>query len=284
MPFAGSIKSAALIAILSFSASVSAAALGEMPAAQQNAMVAKYCAVCHDDAHRNGGISLQHFDAAHADPGVAAMLLSKLTSGLSPQDVEKSRHDPAAAAGILEKMNTGAIQASGSAAPDRPTQEALARSLATEAAGAEKWYLVRTPDQVFSASAVRMAASVKNPGITDMYRLTLTCDSGTHQSEMRLAWASAVPEKGRSFYAAADTSEPVTYTLTETEKMGFGEGTSGPGSIVLVAGSVPLQTLQIGNVFPEETVVFSFTDLPAKARQELDPCFGTDPAARKVTF
>jgi hypothetical protein len=36
-----------------------------MPVAQQNALVQKYCAVCHTDVHRNGGLSLQHFDAAH---------------------------------------------------------------------------------------------------------------------------------------------------------------------------------------------------------------------------
>jgi hypothetical protein len=40
-----------------------AVASGAMPAAQQNALVETYCAVCHTDASRNGGLSLQHFDA-----------------------------------------------------------------------------------------------------------------------------------------------------------------------------------------------------------------------------
>src|SRR5580692_2833321 len=52
-----------------------------MPAAQQNALIQKYCAVCHTDASMNGGISLQHFDAAHADPGEAAMMAGKLKGG-----------------------------------------------------------------------------------------------------------------------------------------------------------------------------------------------------------
>jgi hypothetical protein len=52
-----------------------------MPVSQQNALVQKYCAVCHTDAQRNGGLSLQHFDAAHPDAGVSAMVLGKLKTG-----------------------------------------------------------------------------------------------------------------------------------------------------------------------------------------------------------
>ncbi len=50
----------------------------QMPVTQQNALVQKYCAVCHTDASMNGGLSFEHFDAAHADPGDAAMMVSKL--------------------------------------------------------------------------------------------------------------------------------------------------------------------------------------------------------------
>src|SRR5439155_4905658 len=74
-----------------------------MPAAQQNALVQKYCAVCHDDAHANGGLSLQHFDASNVDPSLAAMMVSKLKSG--------------------------AIGAAGIAPPGRPTEEALLEAL-----------------------------------------------------------------------------------------------------------------------------------------------------------
>src|SRR5580704_7391030 len=69
-----------------------------MPAAQQNELVKKYCAVCHNDTQLNAGLSVEHFDAAHADPSVAAMLLSKLTSGLPLDRVSAANVDPAAAA------------------------------------------------------------------------------------------------------------------------------------------------------------------------------------------
>ena len=49
-----------------------AAAADLMPVAQQNALVQKYCAVCHTDAARNGGLSLEHFDAAQAPPSLMA--------------------------------------------------------------------------------------------------------------------------------------------------------------------------------------------------------------------
>ena len=70
-----------------------------MPAAQQNGLIQKYCAVCHTDAAKNGGLSLQHYDAAAGDPALAAMLLSKLQNG--------------------------AMGAAGAGVPDKPTQAAL---------------------------------------------------------------------------------------------------------------------------------------------------------------
>ena len=52
-----------------------------MPAAEQNGLVKQYCAVCHTDKARNGGLSLQHYDAAKRDPALAAMMFSKLNAG-----------------------------------------------------------------------------------------------------------------------------------------------------------------------------------------------------------
>ncbi len=63
------------------SAAVCLPAWAAMPAAEQNALVKKYCAVCHTDAVRNGGLSLEHYDAAKRDPALAAMMLSKLNGG-----------------------------------------------------------------------------------------------------------------------------------------------------------------------------------------------------------
>ena len=55
-----------------------AAARGQesMPAAQQNAVVQKYCGSCHSDALMFGGMSVEHFDAGHPDPSLAAMLVN----------------------------------------------------------------------------------------------------------------------------------------------------------------------------------------------------------------
>src|ERR1700678_1960852 len=65
-----------------------------MPVPQQNAVLQKYCGGCHSDALMYGGLSVEHFDAAHPDPTVAAMLVSKLTSGLTPKDVAAATHSP----------------------------------------------------------------------------------------------------------------------------------------------------------------------------------------------
>jgi cytochrome c551/c552 len=99
-----------------------------MPAAQQNQMIQKYCAVCHTDASRNGGLSLQHFDAAHVNPADAALVLSKVE-------------------------NT-ALGAAGIPVPDRPTQDALIAALTAESAGANNWIVER------SSSAPLIVASI----------------------------------------------------------------------------------------------------------------------------
>jgi hypothetical protein len=46
----------------------------------KNALVKKDCAVYHTDGPKNGGLSLEHYDAAKRDPGLAAMILSKLNN------------------------------------------------------------------------------------------------------------------------------------------------------------------------------------------------------------
>src|SRR5690349_10972635 len=75
-----------------------AMARGPLPVAQQNAIVQQHCAVCHSDATPNGGLSLQHFDAAQASPALAAMMLSKLTSGVALDTLLAAASNPDAAA------------------------------------------------------------------------------------------------------------------------------------------------------------------------------------------
>src|SRR5215213_8834912 len=71
----------ALVAVIAGQFAISASAAELMPSAQQTSLVQKYCAVCHTDAVKNGGLSLEHYDAAQANAPLAAMLLSKLRSG-----------------------------------------------------------------------------------------------------------------------------------------------------------------------------------------------------------
>src|SRR4051812_30485755 len=106
------LRTATLVPFLAAFAT-SAVAADRMPTAQQNGLVQMYCAVCHTDAARNGGLTLQHFDAAQAPPDLIAMLLSKL--------------------------NSGAMGAAGIPVPDKATEQAFKDALSAESAGAQDW-------------------------------------------------------------------------------------------------------------------------------------------------
>lgn len=103
----GLLLPAAMMTILS-----GAFAAERMPAPQQTALVQKYCAVCHTESAKNGGLSLQHYDAARPDPQRAAMLLSKLRNG--------------------------AMGAAGLAVPDAATREAWVSATVAQGGGGEE--------------------------------------------------------------------------------------------------------------------------------------------------
>jgi len=222
----------------------SLAAVGDtMPVAEQNALVQKYCAVCHNDARMFGGFSLEHFDAAHPDPSMAAMLVSKLKAQ--------------------------AIGAAGLPRPDAATQQAFQSALTEEAAGASEW-TVKEEGPTLRASIVREQPSPTRSGPPDVYRFAITCRADVHEGEIKLGWAPGNPEEGRPMSVAVDGKAALTYKAEGGERQGNGK--SGPGSVILPI-ALPTQTLTVSNVFPGETVVFPFGDLPQAARQELSKCF-----------
>ena len=212
----------------------------------------KYCAVCHTDAARNGGLSLEHYDAAQRNPALAAMILSKL--------------------------NNGAMGAAGNGVPDRAAQQAWLESTKEQAAGARDWFVNRE-DGVISASIVREVPPRK-PDSSDapVYRLTILCNPSTASGEMQLTW-SPQPQTGRTMTVSVDSNPPVEYKLEGKESMGNG-GTvqSGHASVVLSGGkdaklALANQSLTIRELFPCETVEFPLADLDQKARPELRTCF-----------
>jgi hypothetical protein len=257
-----------------------------MPVAQQNALVQKYCAVCHTDAARNGGLSLEHFDAGQAAPSLAAMMVSKLTSGVSLETAQAAASDPSAAALVTEKMKSGAMGAAGKPIPDKATIDALINALASEATGAHEWSVNRIQDPatkapILTASILREQPSASHAGEAAMYRLVLACNVATHEGEMQLAWAP-LPKTG-TLSATVDGGTALTYKVEGVEKMGNGtEVTAGPAAISLYRSGkdfstskmqLPMQTLTISNFSPHETVDFPFGNLTPTVRQSFAACF-----------
>ena len=221
-----------------------------MPAAEQNALVKQYCAVCHTDAAMNGGLSLQHYDAAKRDPTLAATILSKL--------------------------NAGAMGAAGKGVPDKAAQDAWLVSTKEQAAGAEEWFVSRE-DGLVAASIVREVPS-RRPDVKEspIYRVKVACNTASGVGQMELMW-SPQPQTGRTITASVDRNSPVEYLIEGKESMGNG-GTvrTGHASVLLSNGaklSFPNHSLTVRELFPGETVEFPFSALDQKTRTELRSCF-----------
>jgi hypothetical protein len=233
--------------------SITVCAAADITSVQQNELVRKYCAVCHTDAARNGGLSLEHYDAARPDPGLAAMLLGKL--------------------------RTGAMGAAGIGLPGAETRLAWTRAIAAAAAGSDRWHIEQErADAPISASIVREIASPTPDGVPDSYRLAVSCQPATHRGSVELTWSPNVPKAGQIMSAEVDGNRFATYKIEDEETMGNGMGgKSGPGAISLFpagrSAPLPLETLKIRDVFPGQAVVFPFRDLPASARRALSACF-----------
>jgi len=216
-----------------------------MPPPQQNALLQKYCVVCHADTHSNGGLSLEHFDAAQPDPGLAAMIASKIKGG--------------------------AFGAAGLPPPGRATEDALRDALTVESKGAGEWYVSGSHD----ATTASIVATVPAKPDPDLYRLRIACRLDTRAGEIQLEWAPGVPPVPRTISVTVDAGAPVPYTVDGHEKMANGTGGgSGPGAMILSAThELPEQSLTVRDLFDNETVVFGFGSLSPSARRGLSACF-----------
>jgi hypothetical protein len=246
-----------------------------MSVEQQNAIVQKHCAVCHNDAANNGGLTLQHFDATAVAPSLAAMMLSKLTGGLPLDTVTRASSDPTAKTQVSKQLQGGAIMAAGIAPPDDATTFMLATTLASQAKSATVWHMGFATSaggavSVESASLLREVR--RKPDMAESYRLVLTCDTVSREGSMQLAW-SPEPRLG-SFTATVDGTVHGPYRVEGKERMGNGVGTSGGlAAYVIPNVSLPSSALIVRDLFPGETVEFGFGDLSSAARQALAPCF-----------
>jgi hypothetical protein len=221
-----------------------------MPASEQNALVKRYCTVCHTDMAMNGGLSLEHYDAAKRDPTLAVMILSKLRAG--------------------------AIGAAGLGVPDKAAQEAWLNSTKEQAAGSAQWFVDHEGSST-SASIVRQVGPGK-PDLADspVYRLKIVCNPSSGVGAMQLSW-SPRPQTGRSMTASADGKAPVEYSIEGKESMGNGATVqTGRGAVVLSEGvklSFPNRILTVRELFPGESVDFPLSDLDEKTRAALSSCF-----------
>jgi cytochrome c551/c552 len=222
-----------------------------MPPAQQTALVQKYCAVCHTDAAKNGGLSLQHYDASQANPALAAMLLSKLRNG--------------------------AMGAAGVGIPDPATREAWVIATTAQAERARAWTVTRTevPDsnaQILTASIVRDVTPRKEGTDSPVYRLTLECDLASRKGQIQLTWSPA-PQTDRTFSVSADGNSGIPHRLEgKEERMGNGAAISTGLAAAMLHAPLPGKTLTIADLFPGETVVFPLGELDPADRRQLAVC------------
>ncbi|MGE0392222.1 MAG: hypothetical protein AB7I25_00460 [Vicinamibacterales bacterium] len=260
---------------LAASLAVAAAASAEpLPVAQQNAVVEKHCAVCHTDRTPNGGLSLQGFDAASVTPGLAAMMLSKLTSGLPLAAIAKAATDETARGHLTKRIYGGAIMAAGIAPPEPGVSLALTAALAERAAGATSWHLSQvggatTAPRHTTVSIVREVP--READVVESYRLLLTCDGATGRGQMQVAW-SPVATTG-VLATVVDGTPHGRHAVEGREAMGNGSGTGkGLAAVSLPSLALPMRSFLVRDLFPGEQVDFPFADLPPAARRALEPC------------
>jgi hypothetical protein len=122
---------------------------------------------------------------------------------------------------------------------------------------------------------VQEVASKADPEQPEVYRLKLSCPTGTRQAEIQLSWAPRpAPSSGQILSSTVDGKATAKHSVEGKEKMGNGsDGTTGPAALMLPMARLPDESLTISGLFANETVVFPFNKLTPAMRQELSLCF-----------
>ena len=256
----------------------------ELTLSQQNEMMQKYCVMCHLDSTNNGGLSLEHFDAATVSPALAAILANKFTTGVPLEEILQPEKEPHTLAAIEVGKKAGApsvMNIAGLPLPSEAEINGFIMAMAVRGQDAEQWHVLQDGEQIF-ADVIRETPITGADSPRDLgFRLTLTCDRENKEGEILLIW-SPIPRNGE-LQVIVDGRTPLTYSLDHEEAMANGDsGTSAPASVVLYGTnrmekhpqlSLPESSLQFDGLFPFDAVEFSFDDLLENDRRQLEVCF-----------
>jgi hypothetical protein len=199
------------------------------------------------------------------------MLLSKVTNGHTPKDVSA-----ADSAEVLKMMKASAMGAAGQGVPDEETQVMFSRTLALQSKGAYEWNIrwentgTSTQDRILITSILREKPSVKYEGVTDSYRLIISCRAGTREGEIKVTWANAPAGEGQMMSVAVDSAAAFQHKVEGGRAQGNRD--NGPGSTKLKV-PLPTQSLTVSNLFGDGNLVFPFSALSQATQRDLAVCF-----------
>lgn len=256
----------------------------ELTVAEQNEMMRNFCVMCHLDSSMNGGLSLEHFDAATVSPPLAAMLANKFTTGVPLNEILQPTKDASVLSKLEAGKRAGAPSVMGVAGLPLPSDDEIngfIMAMAEKAEGFEQWHIKQEGDLI-TADVIRLTPVPQEAGRRDInYRLKVTCNIDSNEGEILLSW-SPMPRKGE-LKAIVDGNLQFEYVLDHEEPMANGDpGASAPSSVVLAGAAkiekhselpLPMNTLEFSGLFPLDPVEFSFSDLRELNSTQLFTCF-----------
>lgn len=260
----------------------------DIPTDQQSEMMAKYCVICHMDEVNNGGLSLEHFDASLVSPALAAILVSKFTTGVPLSEILKPEMTLATVQAIEEGKKQGAPSVMGLAGLPLPTEgevNGFILAMASRTQRANQWHVSRDGDVINADIALVTPLPERWQGRELIYRLALSCDVTSGEGSNIISW-SPIPVNG-TLEVIVDDGEIKKFILDQQESMANGSpGISSPSSVVLSGMGksdkhptlgMPKNKLQIKGPLLTGQVEFTFNTLSQEDREKLALCFEKQP-------